>query len=81
MDDRTKKLIAIGSSVTMNCQPCLQYFIGKAREIGIDNEEISIAIAVAKEIRKGATGKMDEFVLSVLDAEYTPEGGCGCGCG
>ena len=25
MDDRIKELIAIGASITANCQPCLEY--------------------------------------------------------
>lgn len=44
MDDRTKELIAIGASVGAHCQPCLTYHVGKARELGIDEESIRAAI-------------------------------------
>jgi len=61
LDTRIKELIAVGASVTANCQPCLQYHVSKARESGADDEEIAIAIAVAKAVRKGAAAKMDDF--------------------
>ena len=71
MDSRTKELIAVGASITANCQPCLQYHVGKARENGADDEEIRMAIAVGKTVRQGAASKMDKFAATV-------SGECGC---
>ncbi len=67
MDNRTKELIAVGASVTANCQPCLEYHVGKARENGACDKEISQAIAVGRTVRKGALGKMDRFISAVLE--------------
>jgi AhpD family alkylhydroperoxidase len=82
MESRVKELIAIGASVTANCQPCLQYHVSKARESGADDEEIAIAIAVAKAVRKGAAAKMDDFSAGIgADAATAACGavqGCGC---
>jgi AhpD family alkylhydroperoxidase len=84
MDNRTKGLIAIGASVTANCQPCLNYHVGKAREAGADENEISAAIDVAKAVRKGAMNKMDEFASTIAVGKETAavalQNGCGCGC-
>ncbi len=66
MDNRIKELIAIGASVTANCQPCVEYHVGKARENGAEQEEIAEAIAVGKIVRKGAMGKMDRFLSATL---------------
>jgi AhpD family alkylhydroperoxidase len=30
MNDRIRELIAIGASITANCQPCLKYHVDKA---------------------------------------------------
>lgn len=83
IDTKTKELIAVGASVTANCQPCLQYHVSKARESGADEEEIAIAVAVAKTVRKGAAAKMDDFAAGVGTAATTA--GCAespaCGCG
>ncbi len=66
MDNRIKELIAIGASVTANCQPCLEYHATKARENGAEEEEIKEAIAVGKTVRKGAAGKMDQYTTKIF---------------
>ncbi len=66
MDSRVKELIAIGASVTANCQPCLEYHVTKARENGAKEEEIEEAIAVGKIVRKGAAGKMDKYASKMF---------------
>ncbi len=82
MDNRIKELIAIGASVTANCQPCLRYHISRAQESGVDEQEISEAISVAKMVRKGAIAKMDQFALTIFESVNVtvsdPEKGCGC---
>ncbi len=82
MDNQTKVLIAIGASVTANCQPCLSYHIGKAREVGADKKDVAIAIEVAKAVRTGAVNNMDNFSESTLgkSASASSPAGCGCGC-
>ncbi len=67
MDNRIKELIAIGASITANCQPCLDFHVAKARENGADGREIAEAIAIGKTVRKGAAGKMDQVVSTLLD--------------
>jgi AhpD family alkylhydroperoxidase len=79
--DNTKELIAIGASITANCQPCLEYHVAKARELGVDPEKIRDAIEVGKLVRQGASGKMDKFALHAIGdpaAACAPDGKC-CG--
>lgn len=82
MDDKTNELIAVGASVTANCQPCLKYHVGKAQEYGAAEQEIQDAIAVANMVRKGAMGKMDQFASTVLEETTATtdaaETGLGC---
>ena len=82
LDDRITELIAIGSSVTANCQPCLQYHVDKALEHGGSDSEIAQAIEVAKMVRKGAAAKMDKFASSMSKTVPADAGvpGEGCGC-
>jgi len=82
LDNRVKELVAIGASITANCQPCLQYHIGKALEIGVDEQEIAGAIEVGKAVRKGASAKMDKLISGLdyaVSAASAPVEGCGCG--
>jgi AhpD family alkylhydroperoxidase len=81
LDTRIKELIAVGASVTANCQPCLQYHVSKARESGADEEEIAVAIAVAKAVRKGAAAKMDDFAAGIGASPALAECGANRGCG
>ncbi len=66
LDDKTKSLIALGASVTANCQPCIEIHIGKARENGADEQQIKMAIEVAKSVRKGTEAKMEQFIATVV---------------
>lgn len=82
LDDRTIRLIAVGASITANCQPCLEVNVTKALENGANEGEISEAIEVGKMVRKGAASKMDKFAASLNAAVPTPatgmDGGCEC---
>ena len=81
LDNRIIELIAVGASVTANCQPCLQYHVDKARENGASDTEINQAIDVANKVRKGAAAKMDTFAAGVTGAAVAPgvqTEGCGC---
>ena len=67
MDDRMKKLIAVGASVGANCHPCLEYTVGKALETGIERDEIMEAVNIAKGVRQGAASSMDKLALNLIE--------------
>jgi len=82
LENRIKALIAVGASVTANCQPCLKSTTAMALESGASEHEIAEAIEIGKGVRGGAASKMDNFIL---DLNYTipthgavSNGGCGC---
>lgn len=61
MNDRIRELIAIGASVTANCQPCLTSHVEKALKSGADPQEVTVAIEIGNRVRKGAAARMEEF--------------------
>jgi AhpD family alkylhydroperoxidase len=65
MDEKVKKLIAVGASVSANCQPCLQFHAGKAVETGANEQEIKDAIEIGKMVRQGAASNVDKFASSL----------------
>jgi AhpD family alkylhydroperoxidase len=83
LDDRVKRLIAVGASVSANCQPCLLTNATKALEEGLAEQEIGEAIEVGLRVRQGAASKMDAFISGLKQA--VPAGGAAstdsCGCG
>ena len=84
LDNRETALISIGVSVGVNCQPCLQYCVAKAREIGMTEQEIREAVNAGKVVRSGAATKMNRYIEELLEGGSTvpeaAESGCGCGC-
>jgi AhpD family alkylhydroperoxidase len=68
MDERTKELIAIGASIGAHCQPCLTYHVEKARELGVNDEEIRAAIETGHMVEKGAMSAMKKFSAEILDS-------------
>lgn len=77
LDHRTLRLIAVGASVSANCQPCLQTNVTKALESGADEQEITEAIEVGKMVRQGAASKLDELADRWKQGSRKIEG-CGC---
>jgi len=82
LKSQIQALIAVGASVSANCQPCLQSTVTMALERGASEREITEAIEVGKRVRRGAASKMDEFALSLnysaLVAENGTDRSCGC---
>ncbi len=71
-NSKIKELIAVGASITANCQPCLQYHTDKALEFGATPGEIAAAIETGKQVRKGAHTEMDAFVSDVKAGLRSP---------
>lgn len=82
LDERTAMLIAVGASVSANCLPCLEINVERAREHGIDPEEIAGAIELGRMVRKGAAAKLDRLAAGLSSGAPTapPDDDCGCGC-
>lgn len=80
--EKITELVAVGASITANCQPCLQSHVRKALGAGASPEEVAAAIEVGNRVRKGAAAKMDAFSFRVVapeapvSAEVVLSGGC-----
>lgn len=67
-DDRIRELVAVGASITANCQPCLQLHAEKAIAAGATPREVTAAIEVGNRVRKGAAAKMEAFASGLTAA-------------
>jgi len=79
IDDRINELIAIGASVTANCQPCLEYHVGKAKTLEIGDESIQKAVEVGQMVKKGAMRKYNEFMAAFFEDKKSVGKDSGCG--
>jgi AhpD family alkylhydroperoxidase len=67
MTESIRELIAIGTSVGAHCQPCLEYHIKAAVELGVSEAEIRAAIAIGHTVEKGALSAMKKFSSQIAE--------------
>ena len=71
LNEIQKLLIAVGSSVTANCQPCLTTAVSNAQAAGATKKEIIEALNIGRLVRKGAMGKMDNFITKLIGEDLS----------
>lgn len=80
LNEKTFELIAVGATITANCQPCLEFHVRKAREAGASEAEIAEAIDAGQEVRAGASARMDRYAGELAGVQpKRATAGCGCG--
>ncbi|MFZ1883761.1 MAG: carboxymuconolactone decarboxylase family protein [Rhodoplanes sp.] len=67
---KSKELIAIGISVVINCESCMQWHIEQAAAAGAARREILEAIEVGIEMGGGPATAHARFALEVMDAVF-----------
>ncbi len=64
---KAKELIAVGISVVINCESCMQWHIEQAAAQGATREEILEAVEVGMEMGGGPATVSARFALEVMD--------------
>lgn len=64
---KTKELIAIGISVVIDCESCMEWHIEQAAKAGAGYEEILEAVEVGIEMGGGPATVSARFALEVMD--------------
>lgn len=67
LKSKVKELIAVGISVVINCESCMQWHIEQAAEKGSTEREIIEAIEVGIEMGGGPATAYARFALEVLE--------------
>ena len=67
LDQKYKEMIAIGISIQINCESCLEWHIKKALQHGASKEEIVEAIGVGIEMGGGPATVSSRFAMIVLE--------------
>lgn len=62
-----KELIAVGISITQNCESCMEWHIKQALDNGASEDEILEAIEVGIEMSGGPGTVAARFAMNVLD--------------
>ncbi len=64
---KNKELIAVGISVVINCESCMQWHIQEAAKTGASPEEVFEAVEVGIEMGGGPATVSARFALEVIE--------------
>jgi AhpD family alkylhydroperoxidase len=67
LSPKVKELIAIGISVVINCESCMQWHVEQAVKVGATQQEVLEALGVAMEMGGGPATASARFALEVID--------------
>jgi AhpD family alkylhydroperoxidase len=73
LSKKTKELIAIGISVQMDCESCMQWHIDQAAACGATSQEILEAVEVGIEMGAGRVTVSARFALDVMERAFSPK--------
>ena len=68
---KTKELIAVGISVVIDCESCMQWHIEQAAKAGASEQEVLEAVEVGIEMGGGPATVSARFALEVMDSVYS----------
>lgn len=68
-----KELIAIGISVVIDCEPCMQWHIDQAAKAGATAQEVLEALEVGMEMGGGPATGSARFALDVMDRVFAEQ--------
>ena len=67
---KAKELIAIGISVVIDCESCMEWHITQAARDGAARQEVLEAVEVAMEMAGGPATASARFALEVMDEVF-----------
>ena len=71
---KTKELIAIGISVRIDCESCMQWHIEQAAKAGANPDEVLEAVEVGIEMGGGPATVSARFALEVMESVFSETG-------
>lgn len=75
LSKKDKELIAVGISVVIDCESCMEWHITQAARDGASREEVMEAVEVAMEMAGGPATASARFALEVMDDVF-PSNDC-----
>ena len=71
LSKKQKELIAVGISVVVDCESCMQWHIEQAAESGASEKEVLEAVEVGIEMGGGPATVSSRFALEVMDQVFS----------
>lgn len=67
LEKKFKEMIAVGISIAVNCESCMQWHVREALSAGATEEQVLEAIEVGMEMGGGPATVSSRFAISVLE--------------
>ncbi len=64
LDSKTEILVGLSASIAMNCQPCTNYYLLKAKDAGVSKGEINEILAKVMAVAAGKKKLQTQEVLT-----------------
>lgn len=64
LDSKTEILVGLSAAIAMNCKPCTNYYLLKAKKAGIDQGEIKEVLAKVMAVAAGQKKLQTQEVLN-----------------
>jgi len=75
--DAVSELVAIGAAVAAGCQSCLKFHFGRARELGVSDEDMRRAVVVAEAVKETPARAVSELAARYLGIPAAESSCCG----
>ena len=69
MSNKQDIQIALGAAVAANCIPCFEHLFEKAKEIGLETEEVQHVVKIATKVKNGAHVSLKTNIDDILGVE------------
>jgi AhpD family alkylhydroperoxidase len=63
---QVQELVAIGAAIAANCEPCLKFHYDKARKLGVSEQDMHAAVAVALAVKETPARAMVDLAGKLL---------------
>lgn len=73
LTDREKELVRIGAAMGSNCIACIEYHIPQARKAGLSDDQIRMAVNIAKGVKKVPADMVLNAALDCLKSTIDKE--------
>ena len=71
LSKKDKELIAVGISVVVDCESCIQWHVSQAAEAGATEREVLEAVEVGMEMGGGPATVSARFALQVMETVFS----------
>jgi AhpD family alkylhydroperoxidase len=70
LSKKNKELVAVGISVVIDCESCMQWHVEQAAKAGASKQEVLEAVEVGVEMGGGPATVSARFALEVMDSVF-----------